>query len=71
MKKGTWLREMRESVGLYSKKVASILGVKPSTYCLYECGVNPLPTRHYGKIARLYGMTMEQVEMMEQNHDIR
>lgn len=55
------LKDMREDVDLSQDKMAAILGVKRSTYSLWELGINIIPLKALSNFADFFDVTIDYV----------
>ena len=55
------LKDMREDMDLSQEKMAEILGVKRSTYSLWELGINIIPLRSLSNFADYFNVSMDYV----------
>ena len=53
------IRNVREDRDLDQKTVAELLGISQQYYSRYELGQIELPIRHYIKLARFYGLSID------------
>lgn len=55
------LRELREKAGYKQIEIAEKVGLSLSTYSAYEIGYRTIPTDVAEKLAKIYGMTVEDI----------
>ena len=55
------IRNMRVDRGLTQKQVAEYLNIKQNTYTQYEIGVLNYPLEAVGKLADLYGVSVDNL----------
>ena len=53
------IRSLRIDRGLTQKQVAEYLNIKQNTYSQYEIGVLNYPLEAFGKLADLYGVSVD------------
>jgi transcriptional regulator with XRE-family HTH domain len=59
------IRELREGQGLTQLEVAYKLGVTPATVSNWERGVHALKVAQLRALARLFGVRMDDIELVE------
>lgn len=55
------LKELRERAGLKQAYVAKKLDVTVSAVCNWEIGKNKISRKYHKKLARLYGVTVDEL----------
>lgn len=67
MQIGQNIRKVREQKGLMQKEVANAVGVHPSNYSKIEKGEREPSIEVLDKLARLFGLTLDQLVHMEED----
>lgn len=57
----TRLKEIREDNDISQEKMAEILGIKHSTYSLWELGINIIPLNHLSDFADYFNISIDYI----------
>jgi transcriptional regulator with XRE-family HTH domain len=63
-----YLQRLRQEHHLTQAEVASILGIDPHSYSLFETGKQEIPIRYFRALSKFYGVSMDDLaERLEQD----
>lgn len=65
----TRLKEIREDNDINQEKMANILGVKRSTYSLWELGINIIPLVHLSNFADYFNISIDYILGINNNRN--
>lgn len=69
--KGKLIHELRSKLGLSQRKMAKILGLKPSTLAMYELGLRTPTLETAKRIANFFGVSVEEIFFGEDARKMR